>query len=186
MTSFSPQITSREAGEILSYHSLDYADLDGKVVADLGCGGSNFGADLHEAGIDAYVVGVDISPDSIDFPIQRENEQNYTRRIQGNLSSLPIRSGSVDIALATYSLPFWSRNVEETRQFYREIARVTKLGGLISIYPIAVTRQHSNSSNPSQREEMLLAAMTGAQDFVISESWETLPAVQLLKAKRIS
>lgn len=92
-------------------------------VADVGCGTSRSIRLLEEAG--ARVVGVDADAGMLGVTRRRV----HGTLVRGNAERLPFRTGLFDIALAVTVL----ESVREPECALAEMARVTRLGGLVVI-----------------------------------------------------
>lgn len=132
-------VTARSLDNVLQLHQLTANDLRGKTILDLGCGRSNLQAELQARQIGAIIVGIDKT--DVALWGGRPIDDGGTRFAQAELAALPVRDGSVDIALATYSLPYWAHSREDVDGFFSECARVVRYGGLISIAPM-VSAEH--------------------------------------------
>jgi len=128
-------VKGRTLQEILDYHQIPLEAFEGAVVYDLGCGTSNLGAELALRGIHATVTGFDIHPEALSADSSREGS---TIRRYARLDDLPVDDESADIAMATYSLPFWAKNSKEISGFFREGSRVPRVGGIFSVFPMNV------------------------------------------------
>jgi ubiquinone/menaquinone biosynthesis C-methylase UbiE len=103
---------------------LDWCgDLNGKRVADLGCGKGRFARIVKEENPHALVVGLDISvamlqhvPDTV-FPCS------------GSLTAIPLATASCDAAYATESL----EHAVDIDSAVAELCRILKPGGRLVI-----------------------------------------------------
>lgn len=127
-------ITARNVNQITRLHGLSMRDFWGKTILDLGCGKSNLQADLDERGIQANVIGVDLNAQSI----RDDRRSGAPYSVAAKLGALPIANSSVDVAIATYSLPHWAASAEDVNTFFDESKRVLKVGGLLSVFPLFI------------------------------------------------
>jgi ubiquinone/menaquinone biosynthesis methyltransferase len=98
----------------------------GKAVLDLACGTGDlaYGA----AGRGASVVGLDLTLRMIELARHRkEGRARQVRWLVGDMTNIPIASGSVDIVTTGYGL----RNVPDLPGALREITRVLRPGGCL-------------------------------------------------------
>jgi len=121
---------------------------EGQVVLDLGSGG---GFDVFQAGervkATGRVIGVDMTPEMISKA--RKNVEHYCRRTGldnvefrlGEIEHLPVADASVDVVLSNCVI-----NLSPTKpQVWKEIYRVLKPGGKVSISDLALLKPlHDN------------------------------------------
>lgn len=153
-------------------HNLDDALFDGKLVYDLGCGTTDLEADLAQRGVHANVIGFDRDQRAI---LKSDGTAFERRSVVTSLDHLPVESGSADVVLATFSLPYWGETPEQIFSFYRECERVVKRGGLLSIFPIGVFFEELMDTQPIYRERYM-AARLGALAIRTSRNWQSLSA----------
>lgn len=174
-------ISARNVDEVLELHRLPPSALEGKVVLDLGCGYSDLEIDLRDRGVTSSVIGVDGSPEAL--LTEDGNERDITL-IAANLTALPILDNSVDMVLATYSMPFYGRNRSDIKAFYKECQRVVKVGGILSIFPIGVSilpkKPRKLGDKPSKlgnigfRVLRNIDVVMGATSIQTSRNWKTI------------
>jgi len=130
----SPEVSHRDLNEILNLHELDLSVFEDKRILDLGCGNSDLAGDLVLNGIRAAVYGVDVNRELFDAG----DVSPLRVPVVANVDALPFASNSMDVVLATYSLPFWAISHEAVAAFFSEGERVTATGGIFSVYPMLV------------------------------------------------
>jgi len=116
---------------------------EGQVVLDLGCGG---GFDAFQAGdrvkASGRVIGVDMTPEmlarargNIEQYRQRTGFDNVEFRL-GEIEYLPVADASIDVALSNCVI-----NLSPDKpQVWREIWRVLKPGGKVSVSDLALLK----------------------------------------------
>jgi ubiquinone/menaquinone biosynthesis C-methylase UbiE len=161
--------TGRKLEAVLQFHDLPLQAFAGATVFDLGCGMSDLGAELAARGVEAEVTGFDQNPNAF---ISYGRTPSSTRPVTADLADLPAEDNSADIVLATYSVPMWGKDSQEIEDFFTESRRVTKPGGLLSIFPITAARRRYHFTET--REARLAAAQTGARQIFESHDWVTL------------
>jgi SAM-dependent methyltransferase len=97
-----------------------YADLDGRVVADVGGGPGFFVRELGRAGARAFCVDADLGEMAMLGPAADGS-------IVGSAVGLPLRSGSVDVCFSSNVL----EHVKDWRTMLAEMVRVTRPGGIV-------------------------------------------------------
>ena len=102
---------------------LDRAALRGdETVADVGCGNGRYLTALSGRGHRGLVVGVDLSVGML-------RAAGAGPRVAGDAAAIPLRTGSVDVALALHML----YHVPDPAAAVRELRRVTRPGGRVLV-----------------------------------------------------
>lgn len=146
---------------------LTHADVkEGEVVLDLGSGG---GIDVFRAskqvGSGGTVIGVDSTPEMI-FKARELAEKYDYRNVEfrlGEIEHLPIETNSVDLVISNCVLNL----VPDKERAFKEIYRVIKPGGRITVSDMVAT---SKSPKPINYEEWA-ACIAGA---ITTEEYKTL------------
>jgi SAM-dependent methyltransferase len=99
-----------------------YAELDGRVVADVGGGPGFFVRELGRAGALAFCVDADRGEMAALGPPEKGS-------IAGSAICLPLASGSVDVCFSSNVL----EHVLQWRTMLAEMVRVTRPGGVIFV-----------------------------------------------------
>jgi SAM-dependent methyltransferase len=99
----------------------------GKVIADLGCGTGNAAVGL--APYAARLIAVDREPSMLEAARKRLEGADNVEFRQGDLESLPIDDGEVDVAIVLLVL----HHLPEPERAVTEIARVLRPGGVVLI-----------------------------------------------------
>jgi SAM-dependent methyltransferase len=99
-----------------------YAELDGRVVADVGGGPGFFVRELSRAGARSFCVDADCGEMAALGPPERGS-------IAGSATRLPLASGAVDVCLSSNVL----EHVRDWRAMAAEMVRVTKPGGIVFV-----------------------------------------------------
>lgn len=136
------------------------ADLrPGQVVLDIGSGA---GADVFPAarqvGENGRVIGVDPLPEMIaraEATAERYGYRNVEFR-QGEATALPIEDGSIDVVISNCVINL----VKDKGRAFREVFRVLKPGGVLSISDIVTNRPFS--PNLRRDPEAWAACVSGA------------------------
>lgn len=124
---------------------LTYADLkDGETVVDLGCGkGMDVFNTAKKMGKTGLVIGVDMTPEMIATARkigEKRGFDNVEFRL-GEIEHLPIADSSVDLVISNCVINL----SPDKEQVYREILRILKPGGRVSISDIAHIHQLPDS-----------------------------------------
>ncbi len=115
------------------------------AIADLGCGGGRNVARLLELFPSAVVTAVDYAEVSVAKTIRfnrREILQGRCQVLRGDVSSLPLEEGVLDLVTAFETVYFWPGPVTS----FREVCRVLKPEGLFLIV------NDSDGSRPDDRK----------------------------------
>lgn len=124
----------REAVRVVS-HALRSAEQTPPRVLDLACGTGDFAFSVARAVMDRHpgveVLGLDASHEMIRHATERLSgaDADVAARVSvgtGDMTQLPVRSGSMDVVTAGYAV----RNAPDPVLAIREAARVLRSGGL--------------------------------------------------------
>lgn len=115
---------------------LDFAALNGKKVLDAGCGKmGTFVRELREHGVDA--VGIDLNvEDSVDRAFLHN----------GDILAMDFADQTFDVIISTWSLLSYLPRIRSDarlvkfKQALRELIRTTKIGGVILVGEISMSR----------------------------------------------
>jgi SAM-dependent methyltransferase len=93
---------------------LEAVPIEGRTVADIGCGDGAIVRRLREAGADALGVDIDVSA-----ALQRDPAGRY---LEGGAQDLPLEAGSIDVAIMLKSL----HHVPDPHAAFPELHRVVR------------------------------------------------------------
>lgn len=153
----------------------------GEVVLDLGAGG---GFDVFIAarnvGPSGRVIGVDMTPDMVDKA--RRNAESFKRSTGldnvefrlGEIEHLPVGDASVDVVISNCVINL----SPDKAQVWREIARVLKPGGRVSVSDLALRRPLPDTIRESV--QALVGCIAGA--VLVDETCEMVRAAGLVEA----
>jgi arsenite methyltransferase len=134
--------------------------LEGQTILDLGCGG---GIDVFRAsklvGENGRVIGLDATPEMIFRARETAKKYDY-RNVEfrlGEIEHMPIDSDSVDLIVSNCVLNL----VPDKESAFREIYRVLKPGGKISVSDMVATEERRKEV----RSEEWAACIAGAVTF---------------------
>jgi ubiquinone/menaquinone biosynthesis C-methylase UbiE len=132
---------------------------EGQVVLDLGSGG---GVDVFQAsklvGQNGKVIGLDATPEMIFRARETAKKYDY-RNVEfrlGEIEHMPIESDSVDLVISNCVLNL----VPDKRSAFKEIYRVLKPGGKISISDMVATQEGRKIINPEEWAACIAGAVT--------------------------
>jgi SAM-dependent methyltransferase len=132
---------------------------DGQVVLDLGSGG---GIDVFRAsklvGQNGRVIGLDATPEMI-FRARETAKKHDYRNVEfrlGEIEHMPIESNSVDLVISNCVLNL----VPDKRSAFKEIYRVLKPGGKISISDMVATQEVRRIIKPEEWAACIAGAVT--------------------------
>lgn len=123
---------------------LSLRTLVGKEVLDIGCGGGAFVENLRAKGVNAYGSDIILTP--------RQRKKPYL--VQAQSTALPFPPDSFDVVYSTWSFLAYeggkpdAASQARVASFLREVARVTKVGGLIRLSPVP----HEQVSSATETE----------------------------------
>ena len=98
-------------------------DLQGKCVADIGCGKGRFARIVKERFPDSQVAAIDLAEAML------ARRPGRDARVAASMTALPLATGSMDAAYATESL----EHAVDIPQAVAELARIVKPGGRIAV-----------------------------------------------------
>ena len=132
---------------------------EGEVVLDLGSGG---GVDVFQAsklvGENGRVIGLDATPEMIFRARETAKKYDY-RNVEfrlGEIEHMPIESDHVDLVISNCVLCL----VPDKRAAFKEIYRVLKPGGRISISDMVATQETKKIINPEEWANCVAGAVT--------------------------
>ena len=132
---------------------------EGQVVLDLGSGG---GIDVFQAsklvGQNGKVIGLDATPEMIFRARETAKKHDYCNvefRL-GEIEHMPINSDSVDLVISNCVLNL----VPDKRSAFKEIYRVLKPGGKISISDMIANQESRKIINPEEWAACIAGAVT--------------------------
>jgi len=148
-------IAGASCGSPLSHTKIE----EGEVVLDLGSGG---GVDVFQAsklvGGKGTVIGLDATPEMIFRARETAKKYDY-RNVEfrlGEIEHMPIENGSVDLVISNCVLCL----VPDKRAAFKEIYRVLKPGGKISISDMVATQETKKIINPEEWAACIAGAVT--------------------------
>ncbi len=176
---FSPKsnhmTTARGVDELAAIHGFDtdefIASMIGKRVLDVGGGWSRLNTQLKKIGIPATVITIDLHNAFFSDYANEMWEGNKTgAEINANGHCLPIKDGSVDKILATYSLPMWAHSSDHIESFFNETLRVLKVGGDASITPMVACGPTGDNDGLTavMRVTSMLSSINHMDDYEVS------------------
>lgn len=131
----------------------------GQVVLDLGSGG---GIDVFQAsnlvGQSGKVIGLDATPEMIFRARETAKKYDY-RNVEfrlGEIEHMPIESNSVDLVISNCVLNL----VPDKRAAFKEIYRVLKPGGRISLSDMVATEEGRKVIKPEEWAACIAGAVT--------------------------
>lgn len=161
MSSVDVDIPTEALGVVASCGSpLAHAQIrEGDIVLDLGSGG---GVDVFRAsnlvGDKVKVIGLDATPEMI-FRARETAKKHDYKNVEfrlGEIEYMPIESNSVDLVISNCVLNL----VPNKESAFREIYRVLKPGGKISISDMIATRKERKVIKPDEWAACIAGAVT--------------------------
>ena len=132
---------------------------EGEVVLDLGSGG---GIDVFQAsklvGQNGKVIGLDATPEMIFRARETAKKYDYHNvefRL-GEIEHMPIESDSVDLVISNCVLNL----VPDKRSAFKEIHRVLRPGGRISVSDMVATQESKRTVKPEEWAACIAGAVT--------------------------
>ena len=108
-------------------HTIQNIDLQGKDIAEVGCGQGAGGLFLWQYKKPRSYIGVDLSEKAITF-CQRHNKFTNVQWVQGCADKLPIPDESVDVVINIESSHFYP----SMKQFISEVKRILRPKGYMA------------------------------------------------------
>jgi ubiquinone/menaquinone biosynthesis C-methylase UbiE len=96
---------------------------------DVGCGTGALSSAIIAVAEPSSVVGVDASPDFVDFAAKHLTDPRVSFRA-GDAQALPVADGSVEVVVSALLLNF----LQDRRAALREMRRATTAGGTVAAY----------------------------------------------------
>lgn len=134
---------------------------DGDVVVDLGCGkGMDAFLARKYCGEKGYVIGVDMTLDMINVArkiAKKKKYENVEFRL-GEIENLPVRDNMADLVISNCVINLST----DKKRVYKEIFRILKPGGRISISDTSLVKHLPDSvlSNPKMYGSCIAGAST--------------------------
>lgn len=117
----SPNTIQKEWHREKLRHVLKNSDLKGKVVLDAGCGSGAFDRELEKSA--RLVVGVDLNKFAVSYATDKAGRRSVFSA--GNIEELPLKAGSVDVAVCLDALD----HCLKPKGVVKEFSRVLRPGG---------------------------------------------------------
>lgn len=135
---------------------------EGETVLDLGSGGG-FDCFLarEQVGETGYVIGVDMTPEMVKMARKNAEKSGY-KNVEfrlGEIEHLPIADASVDVIISNCVINL----SPEKEKVFREMYRVLKPGGRLSISDIVATAKLPDNI---KQDLAMIAACIGGAEFV--------------------
>jgi len=137
--------TDRPINHIAGIHGYEtdefLSTITGKVVLDVGGGHSRLQSAAERRGVKTTILNLDLP---LTFGHEEDGKVVYEESlgengIVGVAHQMPVASESVDLLLATYSMPFIAHSADHIEGYINETLRVLKPGGSASISPFMAT-----------------------------------------------
>jgi len=133
--------------------------LNGETVLDLGSGG---GVDVFRAsklvGEKGKVIGLDVTPEMIFRARETAKKYDY-RNVEfrlGEIEHMPIESNTIDLVISNCVLNL----VPDKELGFKEVFRVLKRGGRISVSDMVATRENQKIIKPDEWAACIAGAVT--------------------------
>lgn len=114
--------------QLADWGFMHLPEMTPERAVDLGCGGGRNAGELLKMFPKAHVTGVDYS----DLSVEKSKDYNKAmieagrcKVLQGDVSALPFRDGTFDLATAFETVYFWPGPVKS----FSEVCRILKPGG---------------------------------------------------------
>ena len=158
-------------GEAFPWHAMLALLPRDSVVADLGCG---IGQSLETIapGV-ARAIGVDNTPAMLEAAAARLDGLDNVELMHGDLTALPIESGTVDAAMMVLALSY----VGDPAACVAEACRILRPGGRIAIVDVTAHDREAFRLRMGQRRLGFDAAAIGA---ILDEAGVAHPRVRTL------
>jgi ubiquinone/menaquinone biosynthesis C-methylase UbiE len=137
---------------------LNLATLQGtETIVDIGCGNGAYLAELHRRGHAGPVLGLDLSEG------MARHSQRHAPTTVADAQALPLRNGSVDIALSLHML----YHVPNLNQAISELRRVIRPSGTAMVAT-------NGPGHTAEAKQILAKAARQVTDIDVDLNWDTL------------
>ena len=124
-------MTNRNLQYYYQLLGLTDADIDGKVICDVGAGPQQrFATEVEQKFPSTQVYTSDI--------VGTENKHNRGRSVCAYFSKQPFVDGTFDVTLSSWAVPTYVHDLPATLQCIHELVRITRVGGKVILAPLQI------------------------------------------------
>ena len=109
------------------------------AILDVATGTGDFAIQLHDSLHPSHITGIDLSQGMLDEARRKVKEKGLEGSIsfeQGDCMALPMQDSTFDAVTVAFGV----RNFEHLQQWYEEMARVLKPGGMLCVLELSTPR----------------------------------------------
>jgi hypothetical protein len=112
--------------------------IAGKTVLEVGGAKSFLQTTANQLGLSSTIFNLDLTSAFCRIPGEKNSIKHIPNEheVIASGEAIPFNSESVDVMLATYSLPFSGHSADQMENFFNETLRVLKVLGWASISPV--------------------------------------------------
>lgn len=114
---------------LFAQYAIKFFPETGRII-DIGCGQGQDSRYFSEHGYD--VVGIDFSENGINLAKQKSESSKIDFEVMDISEPLSFEDASFDVVYSHLAVHYF--NSEKTKQIFRELSRILKIGGILAVF----------------------------------------------------